>query len=247
MLMKDFVWYRDPSQTGWELRREEAPMALSAYASEMGEAGTYVANTSMYMTPRKPERILRRGGELQAYRPIDTYGKLLVDQFSRIATPANLLEFVQKFGPLTNEGRDPGRGDDVWHIIPHAQQIRSLIDAYRPDQMKSISKKLGPKGIPLGDGPVGDIQARLVFDPVAEAPRLQLMPKNLLNAIWLQFAEDLEGAPDLGVCNHCGTHFKRGPGTGRRADARYCSEEHQIAFNSMKRSRPQKQKSRRRR
>ena len=37
-------------------------------------------------------------------------------------------------------------------------------------------------------------------------------------------------------CGYCLNWFEAGVGTGRRADARYCSNEHQILFNSRKRS-----------
>lgn len=38
------------------------------------------------------------------------------------------------------------------------------------------------------------------------------------------------------VCPHCGVEFTSGGDTGRRVDAVFCSHEHQIAYNSRKRS-----------
>jgi len=38
------------------------------------------------------------------------------------------------------------------------------------------------------------------------------------------------------ACAHCGAMFEAGRGAGRRADAKFCSDEHRVAFNSLKRS-----------
>jgi len=38
-------------------------------------------------------------------------------------------------------------------------------------------------------------------------------------------------------CLHCGVRFEAGRGAGRRADAKFCSEEHKIAYHSLARSR----------
>lgn len=35
-------------------------------------------------------------------------------------------------------------------------------------------------------------------------------------------------------CLHCGRCFAVGPGSGRRSDAKFCSQEHQIQFNRQK-------------
>ena len=48
--------------------------------------------------------------------------------------------------------------------------------------------------------------------------------------------DGLEGAA---ICLHCGERFQTGLGRGkaRRADAKFCCDEHRRAYNSLKRSR----------
>lgn len=37
-------------------------------------------------------------------------------------------------------------------------------------------------------------------------------------------------------CRHCNEWFEAGPGTGRRVDAEFCSDEHRIRFHSLART-----------
>lgn len=38
------------------------------------------------------------------------------------------------------------------------------------------------------------------------------------------------------TCLHCGSYFQAGPGTDRRLDAKFCSDQHRKDFNSLKRT-----------
>ena len=58
----------------------------------------------------------------------------------------------------------------------------------------------------------------------------------LLDALWLQLGQALTVSAKIRQCEHCGNWFEAGRGTGRRLDAKFCSDEHRIAFNSLKRS-----------
>jgi hypothetical protein len=59
---------------------------------------------------------------------------------------------------------------------------------------------------------------------------------NLMNGLWLQLAGDVSGGAAFRSCARCGAVFETGPGTDRRADARFCSDQHRIEFNSRKRT-----------
>lgn len=48
------------------------------------------------------------------------------------------------------------------------------------------------------------------------------MPRSLIGALWLQVYTMVSSNISLKHCLACGTPFKAGPGTGRRADATYC-------------------------
>jgi len=63
------------------------------------------------------------------------------------------------------------------------------------------------------------------------------IPPTLLDAVWLQFGQALASNAQLRQCDHCGKWFEAGIGTGRRADAKFCSSECQIEHKSLQRSR----------
>ena len=242
----EFEWYRDENQSGWVIKPEEFPRSVPLPGIDpRGETGTLTDHLSRNISVRKPRRIVHRNGKLRRYWPLRDYDRLY-NQFSRVASPEELRSFIEKFGPLSTEGRNPEGGDNVIHLLDHAKQMRLLLDAYATGRTKEIAKLLGPKGLPLGDGPIGDVKAIIVFDSVTEKPRLQFIPRNLLNAIWLQLGEHLGGNLNLIECRLCGKMFERGVGTTRRADAEFCSDQHRIEFNSKKRSWTSNEKSRRR-
>jgi hypothetical protein len=234
----EFEWYRDARATGWRLIPEiPARLMPNGVVDPYGEAGTLTASFVGFATLPEPARIAHRDGKLQTYRPLTDFPKLF-DQFARATTKEALLSFIAKFGPLTNEGRNSEVGDNVIDLLKHARQMQLLISAYSAGQKEAVPKIIGPKGLPLDRGALADIQARLVFEPVTEKPRLQFTPKHLLGALWLQLGEYLGGEPNLMDCRHCGSTFERGPGTGRRGDAMFCSVQHKTDFHSLKRSRP---------
>jgi hypothetical protein len=234
MQFVDFRWFRDPFESGWHLTKEMPALPVpSSSVDPRGEAGTLYLATYTVGISRQPARIVYRGSGLQSYRPLEHFPKLF-ETFSKVITPEDLLSFVKRFGPLTHEGVD-GRGDNVEHLLPHAKQVRILIDAYVGERRREIAAILGPKGIPLAEAPIGDVRVEPVFDPATGTLRLQFVPRNLLNAIWFKLAEYLGGNPNLAECPYCGQRFERGRATGLRSDAKFCSEPHRIAFNSKNR------------
>jgi hypothetical protein len=67
--------------------------------------------------------------------------------------------------------------------------------------------------------------------------RLRLSVTDLLGAIMLRATQVSEGGA-LRQCLHCAGLFKAGPGSNpkRRLDAKFCTDEHRIAFNSLNRA-----------
>ena len=90
---------------------------------------------------------------------------------------------------------------------------------------------IGPEGIRLSR-----IDTVLTVDPITRAPRIRLTVDSLRAALWLQLGQALSKGVTVQQCQHCGSLFETGPGTGRRLDAKFCSDQHRIAFNSIKRS-----------
>lgn len=145
-----------------------------------------------------------------------------------------LLDFVQRFGPLTGLGLDATRGDIVELVIHQARWMRVLLTA-------AVEGHLPPRseddGGPVTLGVESGVHAAVVWDPAAKSPRWSFRPNTLLDVLWLQFGQAITRGAQLRACHHCGLWFETGTGTGRRADAKFCSDEHRIAFNSLKRTR----------
>jgi hypothetical protein len=180
----------------------------------------------------EPQRVVRLGGALLPYRPLAEFGDVLFVEFARSAhDPHGVLDFIERFGPLTEAGLDAGQGEDVSRLIEHAEAMHSWLDACRNGNMAALPRMIGPEGIRLSR-----IDTVLTVDPITRAPRIRLTTESLLAALWLQLGQALSEGAVVQQCRHCGTLFEAGPGTRRRVDAKFCSEEHRIAFNSLKRS-----------
>jgi hypothetical protein len=65
---------------------------------------------------------------------------------------------------------------------------------------------------------------------------IQVDPGDLLQALRFQLFLKLTGNANLRSCRHCGQWFEVGPGTGRRLDAKFCTDKHRIFANSAKRT-----------
>jgi hypothetical protein len=63
------------------------------------------------------------------------------------------------------------------------------------------------------------------LDPLHNKPSLYVVPKNLLGAIWLQFARMIDSGSEIQRCATCKVLFATGGGrqTARRTDALFCS------------------------
>lgn len=107
---------------------------------------------------------------------------------------------------------------------------------------KEVAKTVGEISVPprrnaqLGEFNrfVGTVD--LVSDPV-KGMRLRITTETFIGALWIQLGLKLSGAAVFRECRHCGGWFEAGAGTGRRADAEFCSNEHKIRFFSLNRTR----------
>jgi hypothetical protein len=171
----DFKWYRDTK--GYTLVPAKTPRLRPGQSLLEGTAKDFV-----------PARIVRKGGKLQSYRPLEQFEKLF-DVFIKMATTEKgVLEFVQKFGPLTNEGLR-GHGDVVFDVIEQAREMLQF--AIIP---------LHPLNVQITNGPDG--------------MQLKVSPECLLDALWLQMAQ--AGAQSR-ECRQCRRRFVIGAGRRRDA------------------------------
>jgi hypothetical protein len=193
-LTLDFTWYKDPK--GYRL----IPAKLPRWRP--GQSPLDVPSIGI-----EPARIVRNGGALQSYRPLEHFPTLF-DDFIRTATSEKgVLEFVEKFGPLTRGGL--GKGEIVPEVVDQARDMA----------------RYGTRGL-------GKLNAWIEMDH--EGMRLKVKPSCLLDALWLQLAQANTRSRQ---CPQCRKPFLIGPAVKRRKDARFCTDECRIKFNSLDRSR----------
>jgi hypothetical protein len=177
------------------------------------------------------QRVVRNGGrgdKLVLSRPLDSSQTLFRIFANEATTPEGVLDFVQRYGPLTTYGND--QGDRVGEVIRRAEIMRDTLkwmSAQPRRQMVGEETFFGP-GVPLF--------AWLDWDRRSNSPVWRFRPDTLIDGLWLQFAQSVTRGVHIRSCAHCGDLFETGLGTGRRLDAKFCSDEHRIAFNSLKRS-----------
>jgi hypothetical protein len=172
------------------------------------------------LLPETPARIVGKGGSRKPYRPLDEYPTLFRTFANTDKTPKGALEFIKTFGLLSLDGAAGGKGEKVSNVIQWARVMESRLRKVEGQQ---------------DDIPQNSLEAHLVTD--RDGVRLEFRPSTLIDALWLQLGQELSGGSRIQRCIHCHQFFRAGPGTGRRVDATFCSDEHRIEFNSLKRSR----------
>jgi hypothetical protein len=217
----EFDWWRDPK--GYRV----------AAAEPQGKRSSLVYHPfgiRVLRDHRHALRIIRCGKRLTRYRPLDTIDTLFRVFANTAKSATGVLDFVQRYGPLTLEGLDQKKGETVDQLLVHAETMRDALSYAGGD--KSLQALLVGSQV----NPLANIKVALVMDPTTSGPKLQLSPSTLLDALWLQLGQQMSGGANIRRCLQCGEWFENGPGAGRRLDAKFCSDEHRIIFNSQKRS-----------
>jgi hypothetical protein len=200
------------------------------------------------------DAIMPNGGERILIRPMETADIYRV--FSQVDSAERLLEFVEKFGLLGHyEGkhykgtrlyRDPIDGSESvkWHdyegmpVRIYLNQAALFRDALRlkaegSEQLAAFLKLTsGPTTILGPTSKLGFLT--LIPDRVLGA-RFQIVPVDLMQALWFQLGQVLTSNIKLSTCLQCGHLFEAGLRTGRRADAKFCSDEHRTLYHSLNR------------
>jgi hypothetical protein len=220
-LLINFEWQRDAA--GYRLVPDEKP-------SKPEDTLVFHPLGNRVVSEEKPLRLMRLGGKLISYRPLDSFEMLFKIFANDVRTPRDVLDFAEKFGSLTVEGIEKEVGEPVYGTVVHAEAMREFLGYAGGDG------RLLERGIDSQISALGEVDVALVLDPTTTKPKLQFSPSSLRDALWLQFGQSLSGDAGVRQCQHCGAWFETGAGTGRRRDAKFCSDKHRIAFNSLKRS-----------
>lgn len=161
-----------------------------------------------------PERIIGRGKEIQ----YDFGDKCLgaYSEFMNVESPQQLLNFVEKYGLLHQNGFFTDAG---------------LTSA---KNMKMVKKNRHGYGIPLGP-----TEIILKFDAKGN-PRLEIIPRSLEQALWLQYGETISNNQNPKECQLCGKIFMTGSRKTSRRDSKFCCPEHRQKYNNDMRKSPVK-------
>jgi hypothetical protein len=219
----DFEWWRDDAGYRYVPAAPGNPEP-----SEMSPLYKLIEPIRSAISGGRPARIVRRGGKLVPYRPFDKVDRLYRIFASLGTTGEELLDFVNRFGPLTEYGNQEC-GEEVLFALSAASVMRDLLSCSAGERATYFSQ-FGEKGVAWSR-----IDVALTFNPMSNKPQFRFTPPTLINALWLELGRALSSDASIRNCLHCGGWFEAGPGTGRREDAKFCSDAHRIAFNSRKR------------
>jgi hypothetical protein len=192
--------------------------------------------------------IARRGGKLVPIHPLR--GDFAFKVFSNVSDPKDLVEFMNCYGFLQNanslgpvflnfnksrkflaiKGAPEPNGESVREHLESAGFFREIIGV-RP--RRALSRGAGAWVENLGSDGIGEIQ--MLFDRHG-ALQPVLKPTSLISGLFWQLINSKRAGAQYRSCQYCGIIFQVGVGAGRRADAKFCSDEHKIEFNSRKRS-----------
>jgi hypothetical protein len=194
-----FTWFRERDLRNYkeikpELRRETPTM-------------------EGYVLKDRVARIVAKGVGLERYEPLKEFPGLFAS-FAKLRSQEDVVEFIRRFGPLTEEGLPKGKGDNLFRMLRQAENMAA------------------------GNLHVGIVLTKLNAILVAEHDgiHLRVEPANLLEALWFQFAQ----AASKGLanrCKQCGALFATGPDAKRRRGAEFCSLECKTEYHSKIRSR----------
>jgi hypothetical protein len=197
------------------------------------------------------EPLLVPVGDWQAreYAPLEEFSGLFRTFAATPATRVGVLEFANKFGPL-GFGTSGAGGDleDDWEVrgnkewqeddqarrepnwegysawVQHIVWLRECVATWDRAQSDNVSE---PAVRRMEETVLNQLRGRVrvsfARDKRVGGFVLQILPINLLGAIWLQLAETISGSKKHRACEACGEWFEVSPQKYRKSK-HYCGE-----------------------
>jgi len=193
-----FEWTRDPK--GYAI--QHVPRA------NIGQKRTLLSE----MIGDKHDVIKGKGGKPESYRPFAS-GPAIYKTFIDLKNEASILEFANNYGFLA-ERRGSERLDFWRESIGGMRESVRFAESGVIDKFVERWNRRSPARLAIE------------FDPIVTdgTPTLRIVPRTLLDALWLQVAQSLASSTSLRQCIECQSWFVFGTGTGRRKSADYCSD-----------------------
>lgn len=171
--------------------------------------------------------VLRRnGGPFRAYRPLEEAPGMFLELANTPRTLEAVRAFADRYGLLGTLFKEAQQMDHelvegewfqlmdllggmVWTLQDLLSQEKPLADLAR-----TFNAHVRPAvTIRLGTGPTPH-----------HKPTLEVVPRTLRGAIWLQFASQITRGTRFKQCKWCSTWFPFGPGTQNRSTKEFCSD-----------------------
>jgi hypothetical protein len=171
--------------------------------------------------------MLVASGPTEMRRPLDGTGAFLKILLSNLPLEKIVTLAAATFGMLTAGQREPLGS---WkQLIDELEKFQSMESTLRNNRDPFHDLNIG--GLLLG----ARLDVLLIPGPPPDRrPRLSFRPVNLREAIKIYWATTLVSGAALRPCAQCGDYFEAGGETGRRADARFCSDPCRNRFNNAK-------------
>jgi len=180
-----------------------------------------------HLEPRGGRLWIRRDGE-----ELDTCSRLKGREYQKFAAVKNeddLLNFVKVYGPLTPLGNDLSEngGDPAESLVDEARWMNEILSAFGRSPPYLSNQQL--ERLALNSGRAA---RSLVWDSDSGVAVWQSNVSYLLAALWEQLANAVTCGVLLRLCEYCREWFEIGTRGGKRRDARFCSDDHRIAFKN---------------
>ena len=213
------AWVRD--EEGYDLEfAAQTPEQALRFSHQYGPSVDQGPDdeTPLLLREWDPVRIVGKGGKNAQYQTTNRHSRHFIE-FAKIRNSAQAIQFFNRHGPLTEVGQRGG--EPLSFVLQHA----TIFDAW-------LTKAKPPK--------TTEVMTRLDVSLMRDGSKsqLQIAPRTLLSLMYLQLAQSLAGDRPVRSCELCGDLFEVGKGTGRKLSSKFCKPEHQVRYNSLKRSWP---------
>jgi hypothetical protein len=137
------------------------------------------------------------------------------------ATAKGMQDFCNRYG-VPYGGRPSRVSVNVDELLNHQRKFRRALSLLRKGDVSELAKLWN------SSHGSGVIRTELRVGP-NERLEMVFAPPDLIQAMWLQFAQFACSQAQLFRCQCCGKPFQVGTGTGRRRTAKFCSNACKVA------------------
>jgi hypothetical protein len=219
--------------------------------NEYGKYGTYLIGNGGKLVPSFP---LENDKALSAFASVSSVSSLLqfVEEYGLLKVPVYGVEVdrggytgpiafgAETFGfsegrLIKIENRPILEGEDVDPHLEAAKLFREILAQSGKGWRRTPPSLAHSIAEALDEEPLGEIS--LAGDR-EHGFRMVLTANSLMDGLWLQLGQKVAGQATFRTCEllSCRQVFEVGSSSGRRLDAKFCSDTHRIEFNSRKRT-----------